>query len=113
MLRALLLLLTATLLMAGSWAALSEPASSDCCPSTVAASDAADESDTSDDSDTTDCCDVDFGACCASTGLAVVAPSSEPLGPASAFDLESSTPPRAALYRTRATGPPPTPPPIA
>ncbi|MCP4805113.1 MAG: hypothetical protein GY913_04340 [Proteobacteria bacterium] len=109
MLRALLLLLTATLLMAGSWAALSEPASSDCCPSTVAAWDASDESD----SDTTDCCDVDFGACCASSGLAIVAPPSDAEGPTPAFDLESSTPPRAALYRTRATGPPPTPPPIA
>lgn len=106
MFRALLALLLACLLTAGAehhvTDALSDAVASadDCCPDRVVEP----EGDG-------DCCDIDLGLCCATGSAGVISVAAVGLPERASVDIDAWVPPPAAL-QTRATGPPPTPPPI-
>lgn len=119
MLRAFLVLLLGVLLLAGSETAVfgssvvaatasgieatqdkGDDAADDCCPPRPAGHD-----------QDGDCCDVDFGQCCAASASALPSTSAGTAHPRPpALELRPSFPSQPLF--DRATGPPPTPPPI-
>jgi hypothetical protein len=106
MLRTLLALLLACLLTAGVEDRLADAVSGeiatsgDCCPEPLGAPEGE-----------PDCCDVDLGLCCATGSVALNGALVAGLPARGSIDIAAWVPPPAALA-TRATGPPPTPPPI-
>ncbi len=108
-LRTLLLSLLALLLTAGVGIETAHPdgpsasASLDCCPS---------KADKLGETEVTDCCDTDLGRCC-SNGTMVLPVAGAPLQRRVTVVSELTALPVPPRHRTRATGPPPTPPPIA
>ena len=112
MLRTLLALLLACLLTAGVEARLTDAVSgevavsgdaavaADCCPDDPGAPEGE-----------SDCCDVDLGLCCATGSVGLSGALAAGLPARGSIDIAAWVPPPAALA-TRATGPPPTPPPI-